>query len=392
MRDKDTGKIFAYLITGLILPTIFSLVYGSLLSETEGKLPVLIVSVFFFLGCFLLILIYNVAMTVVRAVKSRNSLEILRKIDDIANGIKLPDGSPMFDILEKDYALYESINSKEGKIEKALKDSHHTVYHSTTAKADLNWIEFVFWSFLGRVHKEVGCDVIVSLHYDEQARETGLQSLKEQNRYNQLFKTYADIAKTLIGNDIVVIDEEDFRKKKRHARFFASSFHNKFVKSTVQYARQIADGKLDYKGFMRKISYIESVFPIMVFAQSKMKKSRLYVLDRELAHEVWSNSPFIEYKTNYGIYFITAQTIRYSDGSPVRIFAQGDTVNITDAIPEISEKLKKMDLPMKELMFKLLSQTSTEYMTRYIYDEANVDFLLLQIISDIKSKYQFSSK
>ena len=325
--------------------------------------------------------------------KSRSSIEMLHKIDAIANEIRLPDGSPMFDILEKDFALYESLESKEGKFEKAKKNMHHTVYHSTTAKADLNWIEFVFWSFLGRVHKEIGCDVIVSLHYDEKARETGLQSLKERNRYSELFRRYSDIAKTVIGDDITVIDEEDFHKQKKHARFFASSFHNMFVKSIVQYAQQIIENKLDYKGFMRKISYIESVFPIMVFAQSKIKNSRIYVLDRELAHEVWSNSPFIEYKTNFGIFFITAQTIRYSDGSPVRIFAQGDTVNITDEIPEITEKLSKMDTPIKELMLKLLSQTSKEYSGRYVYNnEQNLDFLLLQIISDIKSNYNFSRK
>lgn len=389
MEDKDLKKYIIYMFTGLILPTVFQLVYGELLGERQGIGSILLVSFWFFLASLLLMGGYILAKVAIRAIKSRSCLEVLHKIDDIANSIKMPNGAPMFDVLEADYALYESINSKESKVERALRNSHHIVYHSTTAKEDLNWIEYVFWSFLGRVHKEVGCDVIVSLHYDEKARETGLQGLKEQNRYSRLFKIYSGIAKCLIGNDITVIDEEEFRVKKNNSKFFASTFHNKFVKCIVQYANQIANGNLDYKGFMRKISYIESVFPIMVFSKTRMKKSRIYVLDRELAHEIWQSSPFNEFKTSYGLYFITAQTIKYSDGTPVRIFSHGDTVNITDNTADITEKLKKMDVPMKQIMFSLLVNTSPEFQSRYIYNEENVDLLLLQIITEIKSKYQF---
>lgn len=389
MEEKETKKIVIYLVTGLIIPTVFQIVYGELLGETKGIFSILLVSFIFFIGCFLLLGLYVLVKMLFRLFKSRDSLEMLHKIDSIANSIKMPDGTSMFDVLEQEYALYESINSKEGNLVRSLRNSHHIVYHSTTAKEDLNWIEFVFWKFLSRIHKETGCDILISLHYDEKARETGLQGLKERERYNRLFRIYSGIAKTLIGNDIKVIDEEDFRLKRNHAQFFASSFHNKFVKCITQYTKAVSTGELDYKGFMRKISYIESVFPIMVFSKSRMKKSRIYVLDRELAHEIWQTTPFNEYKTGYGLFFITAQTIRYSDGSPVRIFSHDDTINITDDIPDITMKLKRLDIRMKELMFSLLTSSSAELQNKYFYDEEHIDLILIQIISDIKSEYHF---
>lgn len=389
--DKNNKKAaYAYLITALIVPTVFQIVYGNLIDDKKNIGAILLISFFFFLSCFAALALFIGIRTLVLAKKSKSCLEVMRKIDRVANEFIMPDGSHMFDILEQDYALCESVSNKEGKFEKALKNSHHIVYHSTTAKADLNWIEYIFWSFLGRLHNEIGCEVIVSLHYDEKARETGLQNLKERERYNLLFSTYSNVAKKLIGDDITVIDEEDFRKKGVNAQFFAGSFHNKFVRSIVQYAKDISDNKLDFKGFMRKISYIESVFPIMVFSKSKMKKSRIYVLDREIAHEIWSQSPFAEYKNNYGLFFITAQTIKYADGTPVRIFSREDTINITDDITEITSKLSRTDIKMKEVMFCLLKNTSNEF-SRFIYNEETIDLLLIQLISEIKSKYQFSN-
>lgn len=388
--NKNLKKYYIYLITALILPTVFQIAYGKFVDEAKDICTVLLFSLLFFLVCAIIIVVIEGLRFVLRIKKSKTCLEMLQKINAIASSISFADGTPMFEILEQDYSLYESINSKEGRLKRVLRDSHHTVYHSTTAKNHLNWIEFVFWSFLAQIHNELGCDVIISLHYDEKARETGLQSLKERERYNIMFKSYSNIAKTLIGKDITVFDEEDFHIKRKYARFYAYTFHNKFVKCVIQYVNQLISNKLDYKGFMRKISYIESVFPIMVFSKSKIKHTRLYVLDRELAHEVWQQSPFLEFKNSYGIFFITAKTLRYENGEPIRIFLPEETVNITDDISDIETKLKQIDLPTKKTMFQLLTATSDGLSKKYssfVPDKANE--LLIEIITDIKINYGF---
>lgn len=393
MSNKNLKRYFIYLMSALILPTIFQLIYGKLINKAKDIYTILLLSLLFFSLCAVIIVAAEGTRFILRIKKRKTCLEMLQSINTIASSISFADGIQMFEILEQDYSLYESIDSKEGRFKRALRNSHHTVYHSTTAKNHLNWIEFVFWSFLSRIHSELGCDIIVSLHYDERARETGLQSLKERERYNKMFKSYSNIAKTLIGKDITVLDEEDFHIKRKYARLYASTFHNRFVKCIIQYVNQVISGDLDYKGFMRKISYIESVFPIMVFSKAKMKFSRLYVLDRELAHEVWQQSPFFEFKNSYGIFFITAKTIRYANGEPIRIFLPEETVNITDDIVEIKAKLAHVDLPTKNVMFQLLTATSNNLSSKYtpLYASDKIDELLVQIITEIKSNYGFTA-
>lgn len=389
MDKRRIKKGIIYLITTLFGPTLFTWLYEQFIGMADESYPQWPLILTFFLLCVLAIILWEAGELLWKAVKGKSCIEMLQGIDSIANSIKMENGSTMFDILEQDYCLYESIDSKESIIKRRLRNSHHIVYHSTTAKSHLNWIEYIFWRFLGRIHNELGCEIVVSLHYDEKARETGLQSLKERERYDQLFMAYAKIARKLIGKDITVLDEEDFHTKKKYSRFYAYTFHNKFVKSIIQYVRQILNGELDYKGFMRKISYIESVFPIMVLSKSRMKYSRLYVLDRELAHEVWQQSPFLEFKNSYGIYFITAQTITDAEGKPIRIFSPKDTVNITDNRLEIVRKLQAMDEVTKRTMFYLLSNSSKELAQRYPqYPEQDANSRIADLILDIQMEYR----
>lgn len=387
---KKIKKAIIYLATVLFGPTLFSWLYEEFVGMSDDPFQKWLLVLVFFLGCVVLIVLFEVGEFLWNAIRGKSCLYMLQRIDQIANSIKLENGSPMFDILEQDYCLYESVDSKESWIKRRLRNSHHIVYHSTTAKSHLNWIEYVFWRFLGRVHKELGCEIIVSLHYDEKARESGLQSLKERDRYDELFDAYDKIARKLIGKDITVLDEEDYHTKKKYAQFYAFTYHNKFVKSIIQYVRQALNGELDYKGFMRKISYIESVFPIMVLSKTRMKFARLYVLDRELAHEVWQQSPFLEFKTSYGIFFITAQTIKDAEGKAIRIFSPEDTVNITDSRSEIARKLKITDEATKRTMFHLLSTSSEELSRKYpSYPEQDTDSSIADMVLDIQREYNF---
>lgn len=390
MKNKKFIKSIFMLITVLFIPTLFSWLFEQLMESSVDKTYRWLLIPIFLAGCVALILLWELGEFIWKVIKGKPCLTMLQGIDKVANSIRLENGEAMFDILEQDYCLYESVNSNETPMKRRLRDSHHIVYHSTTAKKHLNWIEFVFWSFLGRLHKELGCEVIVSLHYDEKARESGLQTLKEQERYQELFESYAKIAKDLIGKDITVLDEEHFHTKKKYATFYAFTFHNKFVKSIIQYVTQAFNGEIDYKGFMRKISYIESVFPIMVLSKSKIKHSRLYVLDRELAHEVWQQSPFLEFKNRYGIYFITAKTITDAEGNAIRIFSPDDTVNITDNRAEISRKLKNMDEATKKTMFHLLSNSLDSISVKYgQYPEVETDNTIADMILDIQRTYGF---
>lgn len=391
MDKNSMRKMFIYLGTALIVPTIFQVVFQKSIDGAKDFYGVLLYSIGIFILCVVIILIIELVKFYVRLRKSKSCKEILKSIDTIGNGIKLPDGTSMFDVLEETYSLCDSIVGQENKMQRALHNTHHIVYHSTTAKKHLNWIEYVFWSFVKKLHDQLGCEIIISLHYDEKARETGLADHKEQNRYDELYRVYSHIAKSLIGNDITVIDEKEFRTQRKHAQLFASSFHDRYVKCLLKYVKQLDDNEIDYKGFMRKVSYIESVFPVMAFSKTKWRNSRLYVLDRESALEVWRQSPFIEYKSTHGIFFITAQTIKNRDGLPLRIFSPEDTVNIDDNAQTITRKLSGMDDNTKETMFFLLKSAFNSNSARdeKISVDGLSDDMIKDLILDIKAKYHF---
>ena len=113
-------------------------------------------------------------------------------------------------------------------------------------------------------------------------------------------------------------------------------------------------------------------------------------MDRELAHEVWHQSPFLEFKNSYGIYFITAQTITDAKGSPIRIFSPEDTVNITDSRLEIIRKLKVTDEATKRTIFYLLSKSSKKLLQKYPqYPDQETDSRIADLILDIQMEYRF---
>lgn len=386
---NNLKKMLIYLATALVVPTVFQVIYQNFIDSAQDIICKILYSAGMFFVCVLVILSVELIRFFFKIRKRTHCKEMMKKIDSIANGVMLPNNESMFDVKEESYALCNTILAQENRLQRVSHDLHHIIYHSTTAKKHLNWIEFIFWNFLRRLHNELGCEIIISLHYDEQARETGLSSHKEQKRYDELFASYSNIAKTLIGNDITVIDEKDFRGNKKHAKFFALDFHDKFVKCILQYVNQLENKELDYKGFMRKISYIESVFPIMAFSNTIWKKSRLYVLDRELAQEVWQQSPFAEFKSTHGIFFITAQTIRDENNKPIRIFSADDTVNINDSAFTITQKLSTTEITTKRTMYKLLLDAFSNGDTlkyKNIADE-ELDDNIRDLIFNIKSKF-----
>ena len=286
--------------------------------------------------------------------KVEKSVDVLMRIDTIGGKFMLSNMTKMFDVYDNDITIMTDIEQHENWFKRFISNANQTIYHSVTAKENLPWVEYIFWSFLRKVKDTQGCKVVIALHYDEKSREIGFNNARDWAKYKRLHKKYADIARSVLGKDITVIDEEDFRKK--NSKFFATNFHNIFVKGMLMNIRKLMKIKLDYHQFHRKLSYLESVFPIMCLTKSMHRFGRLYILDRVHAHKIWEDDDTLKaYKGRHGIIFITGQTLCKEDNSPLRIFNPGDTIDINTTDDKITESLENADSQVKKDLLCLLS-------------------------------------
>lgn len=344
-------------LPGLLLGGFFELMQN-VISDNDPILPTWAVFLIATVGFALVMLIVDVLIFTVRAKKQLDSKNTLMEIDNLGETFRLVDDTKMFDVKNDDIIRMEQIELSQSKLKKAMAKSNQIIYHSVTAKENLPWVEYVFWSFLRKAKEKYGCKIIVSLHYSESAREQGVLNSRDRSQYRKLHKKYGDIAKHVIGNDIKIVDEEDFHKK--NGRFFAMNFHNVFVKQMLKYVRDFKDlggpvTEKDYKQFNRRLSYIESVFPILCMSAKAKMLGRIYILDRELAHEIWEEDTWLsEYKRNRGILLLTAQTIRNSAGEAIRIFNPGDTVDINTTDENIKKAVSEADETVKKNLLLLM--------------------------------------
>ncbi|GHS97260.1 hypothetical protein FACS189421_03740 [Bacteroidia bacterium] len=345
-------KIVFYTVPTVILPTAFVVFVDYMEKELHlsnwGSFLIVATTWLLFAG------IIDLIIGGIKIILKPKAKTILMQIGEIGEAYRLPDGSSMFNVETDDIQLLGQYEEKESWLTNKLANAKHLVYHSTSAKENLPWIEFVFWNYLKEIKDKLKCEIFISLHYDENSRENGLTNDRDRETYSRFFKIYSDIAKRVIGKDITVIDEEIFHLK--NAKNFANTFHNIFVHRMCVLAKQLEKQEISYQDFHRKLSYIESAFPMMELGRSRVSKGRLYILDRVHAHEVWTVQPLLKFKDLYGIMLITAKTLRNAEGKAIRIFKHNETLDINDSNDEIDEQINnKMDAEEKKIAYYLLS-------------------------------------
>lgn len=377
-------RYIIYMITSIFLPALFQL-YATKVSDNNGAFSWLN---FFLLSvcCMTIAFIIEFVLFGYARIKNLTPTQLLEKIERTGQQYLLPNDSAMFYIRKTDYCLLFADEQNESRLKQNLMNSKHIIYHSLSAKEHLNWIEYVIWSFLRTLKDAYGCKIIIAIHFDEDSRENGIYSDQAKERYNHKFQQLSSIAYKLLGRDIQIVDEIAARRTKE--KFFSKHYHNIFVKYIITNIRALAEGRLAFDQFMRKVSHIESVFPIMMLSKNRGKRNRLYILDRTDAHSVWDESPLKEYKDSHNIFFIYSQTLTYSDGNPIRIFHPNDTINITDNLQDIQQKLNMLDGYTKLIILRLLIASSGIHKKNSEYlDSQQIDATILQLIKDAKSQY-----
>ena len=390
MKDKKNLMFFLKILPGIIIGSLFETLQATIFDSTV--LPPIVAFIIIAVGITVVFFFIDLITYLVKLIKRKDVKHTLVGMDELGHEFVLSDGSPMFDVNASDIARFEQIFTSQSKFERLVTKANQFVYHSVTAKENLPWVEYVFWSYLRKIKEKYHCKVIVSLHYSEDIRESGLINARDKIRYKELHNKYAAIAKRVIGDDIKVIDEEDFHKK--YGKFFAMNYHNIFTKQILKYIHDFIDngrplGDADYKQFNRRLSYIESVFPILCM-MTKKKRGTMYILDRELAHKVWSEDEWLnEYIHNHGILMLTGQTLRNDKGEALRIFKPGDTIDINGSDDRIREEIKAADVTIKKNLLSLLSVCLNKNAPT---DYSDLDIKCLQLCIEARDKLNFTSE
>lgn len=237
--------------------------------------------------------------------------------------------------------------SLDGEIEE--KEFRPIFYYSLSVKKYINWIDFTFFRYLSDLKNELHSEVIIALHYDDKMRENRQNSEKNRKYYKALCKWYADSIKKIIGNDTIILFEDEFYRQ--NAKEYRTKFHAYYAESILNTAtrmeinNQTNDAKKleNYKTFMRNISNLESAFPIYCVSKYYQKKRKLFVIDRKGCLESWNNDPFLKsLKKEYPFQMIFSETLTDEKNKKIDIHSEDVTPNFTDSEEVFKEKLTKL--------------------------------------------------
>ena len=174
-------------------------------------------------------------------------------------------------------------------------------------------------------------------------------------------KTQIKLIKNIIGDDVIIKTENKFYRE--NIKKYAEDYHNVYVSISLYYAKLIGtrdenDVEYTYKNFKRKLSHIESSFPIWMMAE-KNKHSRTYVIDNKISQAIWDIEPLAEIRKSCGIYFIEVTDICDPNNIRIDVHNEANVPNLSDSVDVLKTKLENAPLGIKKMIYCLLDETMT---------------------------------
>lgn len=387
---KKNFRYISYVVFSILIPGIISIFRDTIKSWFGNE----VLGFFAFVGiCLVFAVIIEMIYRFLHLSKKEKTKDTIVKINDIGDKYRIPlDGV----VSEEKHKAFFSIPSQEEELAGSIdngKKYRQIIYYSLSAKDYLNWIDFTYFSYLRDIKKNLKCDIIIALHYDDKLRATKLTKPSDLDSYHRICEWYSACVKSIIGEDTKILYEDMFYKK--NPKDYAVNFHNIYVNKLLQYCELLAkktnDGEeIDFEVFKRKLSYVESAFPIKEIAKKYRKSKRLYVLDRITSQEIWKDDALSIIKNDNKFLFIAASTLTYPDGKFINVHNKEYVPNLTDSITVLKEKISNLDLHTKKLMFSLLSTNVDNTPETFIFPSDDVlGEFLLQKFAEINKIYHF---
>ena len=385
MQNKH--RILIFLIVSIVLPMTAELITKTIGAELFGQEWIGLI-IFIVVGVLIALAIDGIIRLIEQKKKAKISTSIVG-IKKIGKRYRVPisdsEFKPMFDVPEKEEDLAATLNGKYRPI----------IYYSLSAKEYLNWIDYSYFCFMRDVKNALNCEVIVALHYNDKLRATNLTRETDLDSYKTICETYSGWVKKIIGDDVKILTEDEFYKKNPYD--YAVDFHNIYVNKILEYVKLMDsstpdDQRLDFEQFKRKLSYVESVFPIKEISSKYKKDKKVFVLDRVSFQEIWHNDETLNLiKKNNNIIFISATTLTYPDGKSINVHKKENVPNFTDSEFVLKKKIDGLDMYTTKMMYSILSTNVNQPMHAFVFptDEVLAKNALFELFRDINAQYSF---
>ena len=387
---KKNFRYISYVLFSILIPGIISIFKDSIKSWFGNE----ILGFFAFVGvCLVVALIIEVLYRLFHLSKKETTADTIVKINNIGDKYRIPvDG----EVSNDKHQAFFTIPSEEEELAGALdkgKKYRQIIYYSLSAKDYLNWIDYTYFSYLKEIRKRLKCQIIIALHYNDKLRATKLTKPSDLDSYHHICEWYSKAVKSIIGEDTIIMYEDQFYRK--NPKDYAVNFHNIYVNKLLEYSEMLSNKKksgekIDFESFKRKLSYVESAFPIKEIARKYKKTKRLYVLDRITSQEIWKDETLSIIKKDNKFVFITASTLSYPDGKFINVHKKENVPNFTDSQAVLREKVMNLDTHTKKLMYSLLSTNIDNTQEIFLFPSDDLlGEMLINKFAEINREYHF---
>lgn len=294
--------------------------------------------------------------------------------------------------------------AQDNNIIRAAEDSSkysNVVYYSLSAKQYLNWIDYTYFVFLRMLRDKLQCKLVIGLHFPDHIKEcknlvNGVPGSNPDADPNALKIEYSDIcrvfennARQILGNNVTFVREDQFYK--HNPKKYAEVFRNIYDSFVLYFACHIDRNEEHYNLFKRRVSHMESTFPVWMLAE-KYRRSRLFVLDNRLTLEMWNYQPLRDVRTKNDIYFIYSNSLVDKSGKRINVHNINNVINLTDTPDEIVRKAKLLSPDEQELIISLLSTDQAVAAQHHLRPpESDPYTRLMGLLHAIQDHYTFES-
>lgn len=405
--DNTTAKIIIFVATSIIIPATVQFIGENLLNFKflEGHPTLAFV---FYCAVFILLTLFIVSVIkLIKFLFVKKDLfeDTNNKIESVCSKYQYKSNfiadKEIKSELKKMYYLPDSnlnnliSNTKYTNKDGKQKAKSNIIYYGFSAKKYLNWIDFVYLNFLRKLKETLGCKIIIALHFPDYIKECKIDDTNDTdpnsfvNEFNNVVKYFSSQIKKIIGNDVIIKTENQFYRE--NVKKYAEDFHSVYVAYSLFYASKIGtivDGKeFMYKDYKRKLSHIESSFPIWMMS-SKSNRDRFYVLDNRFSNQIWDIEPLKSIRKANDIYFIEVTDLNNEQGQRLNVHKEGNCINLTDSELEIDRKIKLIDsVYEKKMMLRLLDEGFLSTSHYYEPHEETLDIELKNTINELIKKY-----
>lgn len=419
--ETQNGKIILFGLSSIIVPIAVNWVNNTFIKfELFGEESLLNYIVLCLIWAAILVLIVLAVKFVKYLLSKRMTYNDTNNIiNEISEKYTFKSNELKNDKVETNTRQMFSLASENDliRINVSKKPHENIIYYSFSAKKYLNWIDFVYLRYLKELKEKLGCKIVIGLHYPDEIKECKIEKKNEgtivkksgkdvnpnnyEDKFLKIVDSFSVYIKKIIGDDVIIKCEQDYYKE--YAYKYADDFHFVYIAYSLYYAKMIGtkvDNKdFDYEHYKRKLSHIESSFPIWMMSE-KTKRRRIYVLDNKLSNQIWELEPLKGIRQYKEIYFLEVSDLNNEFGKRLNVHKEGNCINLTDNPDTINRKIQAIGSTYeKQMMINLLmdyhdKDIEKEKITGSIIkdgcieiNEDEIDIVLFKIIEKLIKEY-----